>query len=112
MLSTNEMVINSSGEMKTLDNYIKEVINMKSGYHMIDATGLDLNDLGKVDGLHEQCTDALAIGKATLLENVVNGDEKLIPIPVTLMMASTAVNAYAATGNLSIAANDVVSSLV
>lgn len=111
MLSSTEMVINSSGKMSPLEDFIKEV-SMKTGYHIIDAEGLNLNDLGKVTGLHKQCTDALAIGKATLFENVVNGDEALIPIPVTLMMASTAVNAYAATGNLSIAANDTVSALV
>ena len=111
MISSTEMVINSSGKMSPLEDFIKEV-TMKTRDHSIDAEGLDLNDLGKVTGIHKQCTDALAIGKATLFENVVNGDEALIPIPVTLMMASTAVNAYAATGNLSIAADDTVSALV
>lgn len=85
---------------------------MKTGYHIIDATGLDLNDLGKVDGLHASCRKALEISKPTFFEGVVNGDESIIPIPVALMMASTAVNVYAATGNLSVAANDTVSSLV
>lgn len=85
---------------------------MKTGYHIIDADGLDLNNLGKVTGLHAKCKKALEINKPAFFENVVNGDESIIPIPVSLMMASTAINAYAATGNLSIAANDTVSSLV
>lgn len=85
---------------------------MRTGYHVIDATGLDLNNLGKVSGLHTACKKAIKINKPVFFENVVNGDEAIIPIPVTLMMASTAVNAYASTGNLSIAANDTVSSLV
>ena len=85
---------------------------MKTGYHIIDATGLDLNDLGKVDGIHASCKKALEINKPAFFEGVVNGDESIIPIPVALMMASTAVNAYTPVGNLSIAANDTVSALV
>lgn len=85
---------------------------MKSGYHIVDATGLDLNDLGKVDGLHDKCEQARVIGKPTFFEGVVNGDETIIPVPVALMKASTAINAYMPTGNLSIAANDTVSALV
>lgn len=85
---------------------------MKSGYHIVDASGLDLNNLGKVDGLHASCKKAIGISKPTFFEGVVNGDEIVIPMPVTLMMASTAVNAYTPTGNLSIAANDIVSALV
>lgn len=85
---------------------------MKSGYHIVDASGLDLNSLGKVDGLNAACKKAIEIGKPTFFEGVVNDDEIVIPMPVTLMMASTAVNAYTPTGNLSIAANDTVSALV
>lgn len=85
---------------------------MRTGYHVVDATGLNLNDLGKVTGLHAKCEKALKINKPTFFEGVVNGDDAVIPIPVSLKMASTAINAYAATGNLSIAANDTVSSLV
>ena len=84
---------------------------MKSGYHIINAKGLDLNDLGKVDGLNTACKVALAVGKPTFLENVVNDDETVIPIPVSLMMASTSVNIYAPTGNLSVSSSDVVSAL-
>lgn len=82
-----------------------------NGYHYVDATGLDLNNLGKVDGLNAKCKTAISLGKPVFFTGVKNGTEDIIPIPVALMMASTAVNAYAATGNLSIAANDTVSAL-
>lgn len=84
---------------------------MKIGYHIIDANGLDLDDLGKVTGLNAKCKKAIEIGKPVFLENVVNDDEALIPIPVSLMMASTSVNIYAATGNLVVSSADVVSAL-
>lgn len=84
---------------------------MKTGYHIIDAKGLDLDDLGKVTGLNAKCKKAIEIGKPVFLENVVNDDEALIPIPVSLMMASTSVNIYAATGNLVVSSADVVSAL-
>lgn len=84
---------------------------MRTGYHIIDATGLDLDDLGKVDGLHDKCEKALKINKPTFFENVVNDDEAVIPIPVALLKASTSINIYAPTGNLVVAANDTVSAL-
>lgn len=84
---------------------------MKTGYHVIDATGLDLDDLGTVTGLNAKCKKALEIGKPVFIENVVNGSEKIIPIPVSLMMASTSVNIYAATGNLVVSSADAVSVL-
>lgn len=84
---------------------------MRTGYHIIDATGLDLDDLGKVDGLHDKCENALKINKPTFFENVVNDDEAVIPIPVALLKASTSINIYAPTGNLVVAANDTVSAL-
>ena len=82
-----------------------------TGYHIVDGSGLDLNNLGTVTGLNAKCKRAIKIGKPTFLENVVNGSEALIPIPVSLMMASTSVNIYAATGNLTVSAADAVSAL-
>lgn len=84
---------------------------MRTGYHVIDAFGLDLNDLGKVTGLHDKCEKAIKINKPTFMENVANGDEMEIPIPVALLKASTSINIYAPTGNLVVAANDTVSAL-
>lgn len=84
---------------------------MKTGYLIIDAKGLDLDDLGKVTGLNAKCKKAIEIGKPVFLENVVNDDEALTPIPVSLMMASTSVNIYAATGNLVVSSADVVNTL-
>lgn len=84
---------------------------MKSGYHIINAAGLDLNNLGTVSGLNAKCKQAIEIGKPAYLENVVNGDEAIIPIPVALLKASTSVNIYAPTGNLAVSSADVVSAL-
>ena len=85
---------------------------LKSGYHLLDGAGIDLNNLGKVTGFKAKADTALAQGKPVFLENVKNGSNTIIPIPVALMKASTSVNIYAATGNLAVAANDTVSSLV
>ncbi len=84
---------------------------MKLGYHVVDATGLDLDSLGKVEGIKAKLDKALAIGKPVFLENVVDGNEAIIPIPVALLKASTTVSIYAPTGDLSVSASDVVSQL-
>lgn len=84
---------------------------MKLGYHVVDATGLDLDSLGKVDGIKAKLDKAIAINKPCFLENVVNGNEAVIPIPVALLKASTTVSIYAPTGNLSVSAGDIVSEL-
>lgn len=84
---------------------------MKLGYHVVDATGLDLDSLGKVTGIKAKLDKAITIGKPVFLENVVDGDEAIIPIPVALLKASTTVSVYAPTGNLSVSASDVVSEL-
>lgn len=84
---------------------------MKAGCYLIDATGLDLDDLGEVEGLNAKCKKALTINKPTYFENVINDGEAIIPIPVALMQASTSINIYAPTGNLVVSSADVVSEL-
>lgn len=54
---------------------------LKSGYALIDCTGLDLGDLGTVSGLYKQIDSAIKHGKFILLANVVNGTTKFTPIP-------------------------------
>lgn len=54
---------------------------LKSGYALIDCTGLDLGDLGTVGGLYSQIDNAIKHGKFILLANVVNGTTKFTPIP-------------------------------
>lgn len=54
---------------------------IKSGYAIIDCAGLDLGDLGTVNGLYNQIDNAIKHGKFMLLANVVNGTTKFTPIP-------------------------------
>lgn len=54
---------------------------VKGGYALIDCTGLDLAELGKVTGLYGQLDAAIKSGKFILLANVVNGDASFSPIP-------------------------------
>ena len=53
---------------------------MNGGYAMIDCTGLDLGDLGTVNGLYKQAKAAIATGKPLVLCNVVNGDHAFTPM--------------------------------
>lgn len=54
---------------------------VKGGYALIDCAGLDLSDLGKVEGLYNQLDAAIKAGKFILLSNVVNSTTKFTPIP-------------------------------
>lgn len=54
---------------------------VKGGYALIDCTGLDLAELGKVTGLYNKLNAAIKSGKFILLANVVNGDTSFSPIP-------------------------------
>lgn len=51
-----------------------------SGYVMVDCTGLDLGDLGTVDGLYEKVKAAVATGKPIVLGGIVNGTQAFTPI--------------------------------
>lgn len=53
---------------------------LNGGYAMIDCSGLDLGDLGKVDGLYSRAKNALKTGKPVVLYNVVNGSQGFTPI--------------------------------
>lgn len=46
---------------------------VNSGYVMIDCTGVDLGDLGTVDGLYDKVKNALSTGKILVLTGIVNG---------------------------------------
>ena len=54
---------------------------MNGGYALVDCTGVDLGDLGTVNGLYSKLDSAIKSGKFILLANVVNGDITLSPIP-------------------------------
>lgn len=54
---------------------------MNGGYALVDCTGVDLGDLGTVNGLYSKLDSAIKSGKFILLANVVNGDTSFSPIP-------------------------------
>ena len=49
---------------------------MNGGYSMIDCTGLDLGNLGTVDGLYEKAKAAINTGKPLVLKGVKNSTQK------------------------------------
>lgn len=54
---------------------------MNGGYALVDCAGVDLGDLGTVNGLYSKLDSAIKSGKFILLANVVNGDTTFSPIP-------------------------------
>lgn len=57
---------------------------MKGGYSLIDATGLNLGNVGTVDGIYAKLMTAYKANKFVLLSGVVNGTAKFTPIPAFL----------------------------
>lgn len=54
---------------------------MNGGYALVDCAGVDLGNLGTVNGLYSKLDSAIKSGKFILLANVVNGDTTFSPIP-------------------------------
>ena len=54
---------------------------MNGGYALVDCAGVDLGDLGTVNGLYSKLDSAIKSGKFILLANIVNGDTTFSPIP-------------------------------
>lgn len=53
---------------------------MNGGYAMIDFTGVDLGNLGTVNGIYESTKNAIASGKPLVLSGIVNGEQAFSPI--------------------------------
>ena len=53
---------------------------MNGGYALINAKGLDLNNLGKVDGIYNEILNAVNNNKTIVLCGVVNGTQAFSPI--------------------------------
>lgn len=51
-------------------------MNVKGGYAIIDCTGVDLGNLGTVNGLYEKAKAAISTGKPLILTGVVNSTQK------------------------------------
>lgn len=57
---------------------------VKGGYTLVDCTGLNLGNLGKVDGIYNKMMSAYKENKVVYCANVVNGDAHFTPIPAFL----------------------------
>lgn len=55
-------------------------MSLKGGYAIVDCTGVDLGDLGEVEGLYQKVKDAIATEKPIVLYNIVNGTQAFTPI--------------------------------
>lgn len=78
---------------------------MKSGYVMVDCTGFDFSNVGKIDGIYEKMLAAYNTGKFVLCENMVNGSAKFSPIPAFLATAKSGENVYIVLTVMNIAYN-------
>lgn len=57
---------------------------MKTGYHVVDASGFNLNSPGKVDGIYTKLKTACQINKPVYLENCIYSAVSYTPIPAVL----------------------------
>ena len=64
---------------------------IKGGYSMVDATGLDLGNPVKVDGIYNKLLTAYKADKLVVIENAKNGTAKFTPIAAFLAMESTTI---------------------
>lgn len=84
---------------------------IKTGYTVVDGTGINYASLGTVTGLGAKLEKAIKSKKPVWLEGVINGAGKEIgPLPVALLKASN-INIYSPAGNLKVNSSDVVSNL-
>ena len=78
---------------------------MKSGYVLVDCTGFDFSNVGKVDGIYAKMVAAYNTKKFVLCENMVNGSAKFSPIPAFLALAGSGDNVYVVLTVMNIAYN-------
>ncbi|MBR2152206.1 MAG: hypothetical protein IJ944_02830 [Clostridia bacterium] len=78
---------------------------MKSGYVMVDCTGFDFSNVGKVDGIYNKMLSAYDSGKFVLCEHMVNGSAKFSPIPAFLATAKSGSTNYIVLTVMNIAYN-------
>lgn len=78
---------------------------MKGGYVVVDCTGFDFSNVGKIDGIYEKMLAAYNTGKFVLCENMVNGTAKFSPIPAFLATAISGSTKYIVLTVMNIAYN-------
>lgn len=57
---------------------------MKTGYHVVDASGFDLSSPAKVDGIYSKLKTAHKMGKPVYLENCKYSTVNYTPIAAVL----------------------------
>lgn len=82
---------------------------MRSGYHIVDGSGIDFGNLGKVDGIYAKLMLAVSLNKPTYIANCVNGSNAFTPIPVYL--SDTGTDVVISIGNMALhcSTSDVIS---
>ena len=82
---------------------------MNGGYALINAKGLDLNNLGKVDGIYNEILNAVNNNKTIVLCGVVNGAQAFSPITAYGGTEEAGVFVSFGTTTLHVTSGDVVS---
>ena len=83
---------------------------MKGGYVLVNATGVDLNTASAtVNGIYAKFINAISTGKLIIVQNVVNDDLALSPVPLFAVVHSGAVEFSIGGYLVSISNEDAVS---
>lgn len=80
-----------------------------TGYHIVDGSGIDFGNLGKVDGIYAKLKTAIRLNKPTYIANCVNGSNAFTPIAVYL--SDTGTDIVISIGNMALhcSTGDVIS---
>lgn len=83
---------------------------LKSGYIMVDGTGMVLSTGGTVTGLYKKLQGAIATGKLVLIENAKYGTSsaKYSPIPSVLTQGSDVIYIDTPIGGYNVTSSDVL----
>lgn len=73
---------------------------LKAGCYLIDGTGINFGNLGKVNGIYAKLQKGIALGKPCYLENCVNGTSSFTPISVYLAYSGN--NIVISIGNMAL----------
>lgn len=83
---------------------------MKGGYVLVNATGVDLNKASAtVNGIYAKFINAIGTGKLIIVQNIVNDDLALTPVPLFAVVDSGAVKFSIGGYLVSISDEDAVS---
>lgn len=83
---------------------------MKGGYVLVNATGVDLNEASAtVNGIYAKFINAIGTGKLIIVQNIVNDDLVLTPVPLFAVVDSGAVEFSIGGYSVSISDEDAVS---